>query len=104
MELGFNSKLAGIKPEPKEDDAEKPEKRAKRQAEDRKVDEIAAKHNFVDREPTRRFVRPKDDEPIANLNIRPPVSTFNRFAQWAAENRYSYAEALKELLDRASVK
>jgi len=42
-------------------------------------------------------------EPSANLNIRRPVTTYNRFVQWAIDNRYSYPEALKELMDKAGI-
>ncbi len=91
--LGFSSKLASIKP-----DAE-PEPKVP----DSAIDEVAARHGFVSREPVQKIIRRKEAEPSANLNIRPPISTYNRFVSFAMENRLSYPEALKELMDRAKV-
>ncbi|TAU37810.1 hypothetical protein ELI44_32945 (plasmid) [Rhizobium ruizarguesonis] len=70
---------------------------------DHKIDEIGDRAGFVSREPTQKIVRRKEAEPSANLNIRPPISTYNRFVAWAMENRLSYPEALKELMDRAKI-
>lgn len=92
-DLGFASKLAGIKP----DNTPAPA------VPDHKIDEVAERHGFVSREPIRKVSRRKEAEPSANLNIRPPVSTYNRFVTWAMENRLSYPEALKELMDRAKI-
>ncbi|EFO28614.1 putative TetR family transcriptional regulator [Roseibium sp. TrichSKD4] len=64
---------------------------------------MAERHGFVPREPIKKIVRRKEAEPSANLNIRPPVSVYNRFVAWAIENRMSYPEALKELMDRANI-
>lgn len=89
--LGF-AKLAAIKPET--DDVRVP---------DHKIDVIGEKHGFVSREPIQKLTRRKVSEPSANLNIRPPISTFNRFVEFCEANRYSYPEALKELMDRAEV-
>lgn len=92
-DLGFGKKLAGIKP-----DAEPAPS-----VPDHKLDEVAARHGFVSREPVQKLSRRKEAEPSANLNIRPPISTYNRFVSWAMENRLSYPEALKELMDRAGI-
>ncbi|MGV1907505.1 hypothetical protein [Agrobacterium cavarae] len=92
-DLGFGKKLADIKPDD-EPDMEIP---------DRKLDEVAERHGFVSREPIQKVMRRKEAEPSANLNIRPPVTTYNRFVNWAMENRLSYPEALKELMDRAKI-
>jgi hypothetical protein len=70
---------------------------------DGKVDALAEKHGFRSREPLQKIVRRKESEPSANLNIRPPISTYNRFVQWAMDNRLSYPEALKELMDKAKI-
>jgi hypothetical protein len=48
-------------------------------------------------------VRRKAAEPSANLNIRPPLSTYNRFLRFAMDNNLSYPAALKELMDRAEI-
>nr|WP_197975629.1 hypothetical protein [Rhizobium sp. CFBP 8762] len=85
--------MADIKPDP-EPEVSVP---------DHKIDEVAARHGFVAREPIQKVVRRKEAEPSANLNIRPPVSTYNRFVTWAMQNRLSYPEALKELMDRAKI-
>lgn len=91
--LGFGAKLGQIKP------AVEPEP----QIPVHKMDEIGDRHGFVSREPTQKIVRRKDAEPSANLNIRPPISTYNRFVAWAMQERLSYPEALKELMDRAGI-
>lgn len=92
-DLGFGDRLKTIKPDI-EPEAEVP---------DHKIDAVAEKHGFVSREPIQKITRRKEAEPSANLNIRPPVSTYNRFVAWAMENRLSYPEALKELMDRAGI-
>ncbi len=94
-DFGFGRKLASIKPdiEPEKEPA----------VPDHKLDEVAARHGFVAREPIQKVTRRREVEPSANLNIRPPISTYNRFVQWAMDNRMSYPEALKELMDRANV-
>lgn len=70
---------------------------------DRKIDEIGERHGFVTREPVQKLTRRRPAEPSANLNIRPSITTFNRFLQFCERNRMSYPEALKELMDRAGV-
>lgn len=91
--LGFGSKLNQIKPstEPMEP------------IPDHKIDEIGDRAGFPSREPIQKVVRRAPAEPSANLNIRPPISTYNRFVTWAMENRLSYPEALKELMDKAGI-
>lgn len=91
--LGFGDKLASIKPDTEQQSP----------VSDRKIDEVAARHGFVSREPIQKVTRRREAEPSANLNIRPPISTYNRFVTWAIENRMSYPEALKELMDRAKI-
>jgi hypothetical protein len=91
--LGFGAKLNQIKP------SMEPQHRIP----DAKIDEVGERHGFVSREPTQKIVRRKEAEPSANLNIRPPISTYNRFVAWAMEERLSYPEALKELMDRAKI-
>lgn len=92
-DLGFGGKLANITP-----DTEGPAR-----IPDARIDEVAERHGFVAREPIQKLTRRKPSEPSANLNIRPPVSTFNRFLIFCEQNRMSYPEALKELMDRAGV-
>ncbi|SMD20339.1 hypothetical protein [Rhizobium sp. RU36D] len=91
--LGFGDRLSAIKPDT-ETEATVP---------DHRIDEVAERHGFVTREPVQKIVRRKEAEPSANLNIRPPISTYNRFVTWAMENRLSYPEALKLLMDKAGV-
>ncbi len=93
-DLGFGNRLAGIKPDGEDEKDAVP---------DRKIDEVANRHGFVSREPVQKIVRRREVEPSANLNIRPPVSVYNRFVSWAMENRMSYPEALRELMDRANI-
>lgn len=92
--LGFGGKLNQIKPEASTAEISLP---------DHRIDEIGDRHGFGSREPVQKIVRRKEAEPSANLNIRPPITTYNRFVTWAMENRMSYPEALKELMDRAGV-
>lgn len=92
-DLGFGNKIAQIKPEPESEES----------VPDHKLDEVAERHGFVSREPVQKIVRRRETEASANLNIRPPISTYNRFVSWAMENRLSYPEALKELMDRAKI-
>ncbi|MBD9544295.1 hypothetical protein IB276_33150 [Ensifer sp. ENS04] len=91
--LGFGAKLDQIKP------STEPEVRIP----DSKIDEVADRVGFPSREPIQKVVRRAPSEGSANLNIRPPISTYNRFVTWAMENRLSYPEALKELMDRANI-
>lgn len=92
-DLGFGSKIANITPDTDPAPA----------IPDHKLDEVAARHGFVSREPVQKVTRRREAEPSANLNIRPPISTYNRFVTWAMDNRLSYPEALKELMDRAKI-
>lgn len=93
-DLGFANRLADIKPDNEEEKDSVP---------DSEIDEVAKRHGFVSREPIQKIVRKREAEPSANLNIRPSVSVYNRFVSWAMENRMSYPEALKELMDRAKI-
>lgn len=92
-DLGFGDRLASIKPDTE------PEQTVP----DHKIDAVAERHGFVTREATQKITRRKEAEPSANLNIRPPISTYNRFVGWAMQNRLSYPEALKELMDKAGI-
>jgi hypothetical protein len=91
--LGFGGKLARIVPDSGDPDT----------VADAKIDELGERHGFVAREPVQKLTRRKPSEPSANLNIRPPITTFNRFLVFCEKNRMSYPEALKELMDRAGV-
>lgn len=96
-DLGFQG-LSRIKPDTAEAKKDKPA------IPDAKIDKIGDRHGFKSREPIQKIVRRKQAEPTANLNIRPPVEVYNRFVQYAIDNRLSYPEALVELLDKAGVK
>lgn len=91
--LGFGKKLGSIKVDTEETTPSP--------VEERRLDEVAAKHGFTSREPVQKLSRRKPAEPSANLNIRPPITVFNRFVEFCERNRMSYPEALKELMDRA---
>lgn len=94
-DLGFgkNKKLSLIKPETGPSEPVDLDR----------LDEVAKEHGFVSREPTEKLVRRKDSQPSANLNIRPPLKTYNRFLRFAIDNDLSYPAALKELMDRAKI-
>lgn len=64
---------------------------------------VGKRHGFMAREPVQKLSRRKPTEPPANLNIRPPITTFNRLQQFCEGNRMSYHEKLKDLMDRAGV-
>jgi hypothetical protein len=97
MELGFKDKLQAIKPDAPV--VEKP----KRQKPERDIDAVAERNGFKSREPVQKIVRRKDAEPTGNLAMRVPLSQYNRFVQWAMDNRLSYQEGLTELMDKAGI-
>lgn len=92
-DMGFGKKLTQIKPDTSPDE---PVKTAA-------IDSVAREHGFVSRQPTEKLVRRQPAEPSGNLNIRPPVSTYNRFVRFAIDHNLSYPAALKELMDRAEI-
>ncbi|RVJ45851.1 hypothetical protein CN176_03435 [Sinorhizobium medicae] len=63
--------------------------------------EGAAKAVQASVQPVAKIVRRIETEPSANLNIRPPITTYNRFVSYAIRERLSYPAALKALLDNA---
>lgn len=91
-DLGFN-RIANIKPDQEPDET----------VPDAAIDKVAERHGFVAREPVQKVVRRREAEPSGNLNIRPPLSIYNRFVTFAIESKLSYPEALKELMDRAKI-
>jgi hypothetical protein len=99
MELGFKDKLQAIKPDVPE---EKP-KKEKAPPLERRSDAVAERNGFKSREPVQKIVRRKDAEPTGNLAMRVPLSQYNRFVQWAMDNRLSYQEGLTELMDKAGI-
>lgn len=92
-DLGFGKKLTHIKPDSTPDEP----------VDTAKIDRVAKEHGYVSRQPVEKLVRRKAAEPSANLNIRPPLSTYNRFLRFAMDNNLSYPAALKELMDRAEI-
>lgn len=74
-----------------------------------RVDAIAATAGFVSREPmhaqeyTYRSSRQQRPEPRIPLNMRVPVSLGAAFQRFCEENRYSYPEALAEVMRRAGL-
>jgi len=68
------------------------------------IDRVAERHGFTSRQPMKKVVkRPAQVEPTSNLSMRPPLSVYNRFVTFSMENRLSYPEALKVLMDRAGL-
>ena len=74
-----------------------------------RVDAVADHAGFVSRETAnapgyvyqgKRQARP---EPRIPLNMRVPVSLGNAFQRFCEENRYSYPEALAEVMTRAGL-
>lgn len=74
-----------------------------------RVDAVAASAGFVSREPAfepeyvYRSNRPQRPEPRIPLNMRVPVSLGAAFQRFCEENRYSYPEALAEVMRRAGL-
>ena len=74
-----------------------------------KIDAVADNAGFVSREvgqPTEyvyRNLRAQRPEPRIPLNMRVPVSLGGAFQRFCEENRYSYPEALAEVMRRAGL-
>ncbi len=74
-----------------------------------RVDDIAGSVGFVSREvpqgtdPIFRAGRTQAPEPTIALNMRTPASVGRAFQRWCRENRYSYPEALAEIMRRAGI-
>ncbi|MBW4038794.1 MAG: hypothetical protein HIU91_07935 [Acidobacteria bacterium] len=74
-----------------------------------KIDAVAEIAGFVSREvstPTPysyRSAKAARPEPRIPLNMRVPVSLGNAFQRFCEENRYSYPEALAEIMKRADL-
>lgn len=76
-----------------------------------RIDAVADSAGFVSREaavpPPTEYVyrsgRQARPEPRIPLNMRVPVSLGNAFQRFCEENRYSYPEALAEVLRRAGL-
>jgi hypothetical protein len=66
------------------------------------TEEVAERHEFISREPTRRIKRVRSNEPIEILSVKGPLSVMNRFKQYANdEGHASYWTALDALLKQA---
>ena len=75
-----------------------------------RIDAVADSAGFVSREAVPapadyvyRSSRQARPEPRIPLNMRVPVSLGNAFQRFCEENRYSYPEALAEVLRRAGL-
>ena len=67
------------------------------------VDNAAARHGFVSREPEIPFKRDKTVGPVVTLHTRAPVRVATPFQRFCDENRFSYWEGIEELMKRAGV-
>lgn len=68
-----------------------------------RLDEAAAKHGFISREPEIPFRREKTIGPVVTLHTRAPVRVATPFQRFCETNRYSYWEGIEELMKRAGV-
>lgn len=73
-----------------------------------KIDKVADSSGFVSREigPTAEYTygaAKQRPEPRIALNMRAPESVGVAFQRFCQENRYSYPEALEEIMKRAGV-
>lgn len=74
------------------------------------LDQIADEAGFVSREvasydriPPQRVSPLPAVEPRVPLNMRIPVPLGNAFKRFCEENRYSYPEAIEEIMQRAGI-
>ena len=68
-----------------------------------RVDDAAAKHGFVSREPETPFKREKTVGPVVTLHTRAPIRVATPFQRFCEQNRFSYWEGIEELMKRAGV-
>lgn len=68
-----------------------------------RLDDVAAKHGFMSREPEVPFKREKTVGPAVTLHTRAPVRVATPFQRFCETNRYSYWEGIEELMKRAGV-
>jgi hypothetical protein len=68
-----------------------------------RLDDVAAKHGFMSREPEVPFKREKTVGPVVTLHTRAPVRVATPFQRFCEANRYSYWEGIEELMKRAGV-
>jgi hypothetical protein len=67
------------------------------------VDDVAAKHGFISREPDIPFKREKTIGPVVTLHTRAPIRVATPFQRFCEANRFSYWEGIEELMKRAGV-
>jgi hypothetical protein len=67
------------------------------------VDDVAAKHGFISREPEIPFKREKTVGPVVTLHTRAPIRVATPFQRFCEANRFSYWEGIEELMKRAGV-
>ena len=68
-----------------------------------RLDDVAARHGFVSREPQALFRREKTVGPTVTLHTRAPVRVATPFQRFCEANRYSYWEGIEELMKRAGI-
>ena len=68
-----------------------------------RLDDVAARHGFVSREPEAPFKRERTVGPTVTLHTRAPVRVATPFQRFCEANRYSYWEGIEELMKRAGV-
>ena len=68
-----------------------------------RIDDAAARHGFVSREPDAPFERKRTTGPTVTLHTRAPIKVAVPFQRFCEENRYSYWEGVEELMKRAGV-
>ena len=59
-----------------------------------RVDDAAAKHGFVSREPETPFKREKTVGPVVTLHTRAPIRVATPFQRFCEQNRFSYWEGI----------
>jgi hypothetical protein len=68
-----------------------------------RLDDVAARHGFISREPEAPFKRDRTVGPTVTLHTRAPVRVATPFQRFCEANRYSYWEGIEELMKRAGI-
>lgn len=72
-----------------------------------RIDRVAEELGFTSREPSSReetiVRRRRDVGPTAQLNVKCPVPTYNRFVRFCDEERLTYWEGIARLLDLVNI-
>jgi hypothetical protein len=86
----FKQKLSTIQP--------KAAPAAQAPDEEKRVDQVAQRHDFVSRETLTRVERVRGTEPIDVMSVKGPLSVLSRFKQYCNETNQPYWRVLDEMM------